>query len=83
MKNGSTKTLFVLIILTIIVGVLSSFEAVNKNLFILILGLSSVKFLLVAFQFMELKKAHVAWKIILVIYLLIFLSIVSLLLMKT
>jgi hypothetical protein len=29
----------------------------------LILGLSALKFLIVAFQFMEVKKAHILWKI--------------------
>jgi hypothetical protein len=42
--------------------------------------LSSIKFLLVAFQFMELKKAHSFWKILLSSYLILFTLIVSALL---
>ena len=81
MKNTTTISLIVLLILTVTVGVLSSFEQVNKNWFILILGISCVKFLIVAFQFMDVKNAHVAWKIMLVIYLVIFFSAISILLL--
>lgn len=39
----------------------------------------SIKFLLVAFQFMDLKKAHLFWKLSLTFYLLIVVSILLLL----
>jgi len=81
MKISTTISLVSLLVLTVTVGVLSSFEEVNKNWFILILGLSCVKFLIVAFQFMDVKNAHVAWKIMLITYLLIFFSAISILLL--
>jgi len=36
----------------------------------IILGLSALKFLLVAFQFMDMKKSNIAWKVILVLFVL-------------
>ena len=81
MKDSNTKTLIVLIVLTVVVvGFLSGMEETSNKWFMLILGVSSVKFLLVAFQFMELKKAHVAWKIVLSAYLLFFFSAISIVL---
>lgn len=38
----------------------------------ILLVLAAIKFLLVAFQFMELKKAHVFWKISLLLTLVLF-----------
>ena len=63
MKKELTYTFALLLLLTF-----ATFLIVNLPLdsFIkkcLILALFSVKFLLVAFQFMELKKAHSFWKI--------------------
>ncbi|MBK9225265.1 MAG: cytochrome C oxidase subunit IV family protein [Flavobacterium sp.] len=63
MKKELTYTFALLLLLTF-----ATFLIVNLHLdsFIkecLILTLFSVKFLLVAFQFMELKKAHSFWKI--------------------
>ncbi len=81
MKNTTTISLIVLLILTLTVGILSSFEQVNSTWFMLILGLSCVKFLIVAFQFMDLKEAHVAWKIILGTYIFIFFSAISIVLL--
>ncbi len=47
-----------------------------------ILLIAALKFLLVAFQFMELKKAHVFWKTTLVIVLVIITGIVLILVPK-
>ncbi len=80
MKDSNTKTLIILLVLTVAVGILSGLESVSPFWFMLILGLSCIKFLLVAFQFMELKKAHAAWKVLIVAYLLIFFSAVSIVL---
>ncbi len=80
MKDSNTKTLVILLILTLVVGFLSGIEEGRNKWFMLILGVSSIKFLLVAFQFMDLKKAHVAWKIALSIYLLFFFSAISIVL---
>lgn len=47
---------------------------------LLIIGIAVLKFILVAFEFMELKKAHVLWKYLLLGFLGIFSSIVVLIL---
>ena len=72
MKKTHIITLLVLILLTILTAMFSINFRTLKNVSIIILMLSIVKFLLVAFQFMELKKAHVFWKITLVLFLLLF-----------
>lgn len=54
------------------------FSNTNRNVFYVTIGimlLSGVKFLLVAFNFMELKKANVFWKILLSIFLALFIAI--------
>ncbi len=58
MKNQTTWIL--LMVLTIGAFFLSK----QFNFVYLILGLFTAKFLFVAFQFMELKKAHTFWKFI-------------------
>jgi heme/copper-type cytochrome/quinol oxidase subunit 4 len=79
MKLTHQKTIIYLYVLTVLMA-LASHYLYGISLFVsLILGLSSVKFLLVAFQFMEMKKANGFWKFIIVFYLLIFVSVVSLL----
>jgi hypothetical protein len=77
MKKKDIITLFVLIGLTILTALFSTQFNEIKYVSLIILLLSAVKFLLVAFQFMELKKAHVFWKVILVAYLSIFLIIMT------
>ena len=47
---------------------------------LLIIGIAVLKFILVAFEFMELKKAHVLWKYLLLGFLGVFSSIVVLIL---
>lgn len=67
MKN-SLILIYILLLIVIITTacVLSSFD-VSAFLTSLIMGLAAFKFLLVAFQFMELKKAHSFWKISLIL----------------
>lgn len=81
MKDKNTIVLISLFVLTIGTAVASKFGSPLSWIVMVILGLSAIKFLLVAFQFMELKKAHKAWKILLVGYLIAFVGIVSLVLM--
>ena len=79
MKLTHQKTIIYLYVLTVIMA-LASHYLYGISLFVsLILGLSSVKFLLVAFQFMEMKKANGFWKFFIVVYLFIFVSVVSIL----
>lgn len=76
MKKIHIITLFVLIMLTILTALFSIKFNALKNVSTIILTLSIVKFLLVAFQFMELKKAHVLWKGILITFLSLFFIII-------
>lgn len=60
MKNKATLTWIILIVLTIASALISKVE--SKYVVLIILILSALKFLGIAFQFMELKKAHPFWK---------------------
>jgi len=76
MKKTHIITLSVLILLTTVTALFSIKFNALKNVSIIILTLSIVKFLLVAFQFMELKKAHVLWKSAIITFLAIFFFII-------
>lgn len=64
------KTLFItyglLIVLTASTALISNMMTVSRIAIILIMGLSVLKFLLVSFEFMELKKANSFWKVSLI-----------------
>ena len=75
MKKKDLITLAILTILTISTALLSTTFNSIKYVSFFILILSIIKFVLVAFQFMELKKAHSFWKYFLLGYLAIFLII--------
>jgi Prokaryotic Cytochrome C oxidase subunit IV len=76
MKMNSKLTWIVLIILTIGSALISK---LNSNYAVLtILVFSSLKFLGIAFEFMELKKAHLFWKTMVVGFLIIFATSVAL-----
>lgn len=79
MQKKDIYILALLIILTITTAYFSNLENGLKLVGLVILILSGIKFITVAFQFMELKKAHVFWKIALSIYLLLFMAIILLL----
>jgi len=76
MKKKDIYTLGILIILTIATARFSNNSVSSKYIIFIVLGLSITKFLLVAFNFMELKKANSFWKIVLVSYLVIFSTII-------
>lgn len=74
------KTVFfvygILIFLTICTALVSNFIGISSIAIVLIMGLSVLKFYLVSFEFMELKKANSFWKITLIsVLLLIVLSV--------
>ncbi len=69
------QTLALLILLTLSTSLLAVFSPNTAYIALPVMLLSSLKFLLVAFQFMELRQAHVFWKILLVSYLILFLLI--------
>lgn len=77
MNRKDIYTIGILFILTVLVAVFSNTQNVKYVTFI-ILFLSGIKFLSVAFQFMELKKAHYLWKGLLIGFLVLFIGIVSL-----
>ncbi|WP_296383023.1 cytochrome C oxidase subunit IV family protein [Winogradskyella sp.] len=64
-------TLVVLVVLTILSAVVSNYSTNYTATIILILA--GLKFLGIAYYFMDLIKAHVVWRIMLVIFLGLFL----------
>lgn len=67
MQKSLIYTYIVLILLTMSGAVLASFS-ISKTIVGTIIALSVIKFMTVAFQFMELKEAHIFWKIMLIAY---------------
>ena len=65
MQNKNLIVWIILMLLTLATALLAGASKIAY----LMLGISAVKFLLVAFQFMELKKAHAFWESALVILL--------------
>jgi hypothetical protein len=65
-----------LIILTVVTGLVSM--SAMKYSAVLILLLAALKFIMVAFEFMEIKAAHIFWKVALLAFLLIFVGLVIL-----
>ncbi len=63
-------TWILLLILTVTSAIFANVE--GKYIAYILLGFTVLKFIGVAFQFMELKKAHPFWKLTLVSFLLIF-----------
>lgn len=74
MERTFNITWIVLIGLTILTAVFANVEM--KYIAIVILGLSFLKFIGVAFFFMELKKANVFWRVLLVGFLGLLLTVV-------
>jgi hypothetical protein len=73
MNKVSIITLLVLIILTVASAFFSNID--DTYAAGIILGFAALKFIGVAFQFMELKKAHVFWKVTLLTVLTVFTTI--------
>lgn len=75
MKKTYIIVLIILLVLTIVSAVfsLSDFTYVAE----IILGLAAIKFLLVAFYFMDLKKAHIFWKSSIIIFISIIVVFIS------
>ena len=64
MKKSNLITIIVLIILSALVAIFSQNEALKSFLLIVFV----IKFLLVAFNFMEMKYAHTFWKVLIIIF---------------
>ncbi|HMU97436.1 MAG TPA: cytochrome C oxidase subunit IV family protein [Chitinophagales bacterium] len=67
MQKSLLFTYIILIVLTILSPLLATYVVVKPIIYIIII-FSVIKFLLVGYQFMELKNAHTFWKAIFTIY---------------
>ncbi len=76
MGRNNIFTLAILFVLTLATAVISQQMGMAVTGSILIVGLSAIKFLLVAFNFMELKKANIFWKVLLVGYLTVYVAVI-------
>jgi hypothetical protein len=74
MNKTSLTTLIALLTLTLL-SVLCSFVQ-EKYIGAVILGLSLLKFIGVAFLFMDLRKAHIFWKATLLIFVTLFITLI-------
>jgi len=68
MKDKNTLTLLILFVLTIASAVVSNLGREWSWLAFILMGLSALKFILVVFEFMEIKKANSFWKFLTVSY---------------
>ena len=78
MQKKDIYTLALLIVLTLTTAFFSIFYGNFKFVVLIILTLSGIKFISVAFQFMELKKAHNFWKGLIITFLVLFVVIITL-----
>ena len=72
MKKEIIITWILLIFLTVISAIISKFYFNGDYLVEIIMLLAVLKFIGVALNFMELKKAHIFWRIFLIAFLIIF-----------
>lgn len=72
MKKELVITYGLLLLLSVATLVVLNFEVNDFIQRTLIITLFSAKFLLIVFQFMELKKAHVFWKAAVIVFLSLF-----------
>ncbi|WP_246067674.1 cytochrome C oxidase subunit IV family protein [Changchengzhania lutea] len=70
MKKAATITWIILIVLTIVSALISKLE--GAYIVVMILILAVFKFLGIAFQFMEIKKAHSFWKTLIIVFIFLF-----------
>ncbi len=77
MQKKDIITLVLLISATLFTSVISVNSDSLKYVVFVILIVSGIKFSLIAFQFMELKKAHIFWKTALICFLVLFFGVVS------
>ncbi|MCD6544286.1 MAG: cytochrome C oxidase subunit IV family protein [Flavobacteriaceae bacterium] len=76
MQKKDIYTLVLLILLTITTAFFSNLGNGLKVIGLIILILSGIKFIAVAFQFMELNKAHNFWKGLVISFLTLFIGII-------
>ncbi len=78
MNSTSIITWILLLVLTIASAVFSNMQ--GSYIIPTIMALAVFKFMGVAFQFMELKKAHSFWKYLIITYLVVFLVLILMIL---
>lgn len=66
MKKDLILSYVFLLLLTVLSALISNLFIVSVIMVSLLMFFAAFKFVLVAFQFMELKKAHSFWKVILI-----------------
>ena len=76
MKKSLFLIYMVLLILTITTSLVANSSVFHESVIALIMALAAFKFILVAFQFMELRKAHSFWKISLLLTLGLFMILI-------
>lgn len=74
----SLELSFLILIVTTLTGVLISYFIHSGFLVLTVLIFAAIKFLLVGFQFMELKKAHNLWKFLFMFYALLICTLMTL-----
>ena len=79
-KNLNLIIWLFLVFLTVSSAIVSSASLVSNLGVLLVLVLSGIKFIGVAFYFMEINKAHIFWKVFILGYLVLFSSTVIMLL---
>jgi hypothetical protein len=67
MKKSLILIYVLLLLLTIATACISNFFTISAVVVPLLMVMAAFKFLLVAFQFMELKKANSFWKVSLIV----------------
>jgi hypothetical protein len=71
MKNSLIISYFLLLLLTILSALIAASFTISTILAATLMALAATKFVAVAFQFMDLKKAHPFWKSSLLISLIV------------
>lgn len=77
MKKELLLVYIILVVLTLVSAVCSSATFFSNCFVVPLMSLTATKFLVVAFYFMELKKAHLFWKTALVLTLFLVLAVIT------
>ena len=79
----NTITWIFLVLLTIFGFFMAEGSSLSKSIVLsLVLLTTAIKFLAVGFQFLDLKEAHIAWRILFVVFILSFLTAIFFLLSR-
>lgn len=73
LKEIKINTIILTVLLTLIIAIYLLAENKGNTSFYIIASLTAVKFIAVSFQFMETKKANLFWKILVSLFVAVFL----------